>query len=452
MMANIMLINLAIIRFYDSVEEIKNTYNPPLGLLYLKSSLVMAGHKVVIIDLSKVDLSRKELFEKIMEFNPMMVGVSVYTENVDEAFKLCKGIKKKFRNIYTVLGGPQASLEPEYTINNDYVNFVLRFEGEASMLELVEALESKQQIIQYKDISGIVLKQADGSVYSNKKRKDIKDLDLLAFPMRKEAECSEYGSMLNLITSRGCPGNCIYCSASALSGARYRVRSISHTLLEMIYLLNLFHNQLESIYILDDTFTAIPERVFEFVQLKMKLKLDFMWRCESRVDVVTEEMIHKMADSNCIGVAFGVESGSQEILNKIHKNIDLLHTEYVVDLMYKYHIYTSLNFMLGHYCDTKETMNMTYEFIRKMYDKYGVGIFTTFNTPFPGTWQRVNLEKVGLKIILSSYKEYNVLTPSVEGDTFTVDSQLEVYKKILPIMNVNDFGLKRGGVNKDYEE
>lgn len=441
-MARVLLINLAIIKFYDSAKEMQETYNPPLGLLYLASSLTMAGHTVKIIDYSKVKYSRKEFMQEVNGFGPILIGISVYTENVEEAFKVCRGIKKNFPNIKTVLGGPQASLEPLYTVNDPNVDYVIKHEGEASMLELVEAIDSNGSVIRLKDVGGVVYYDENEILIENKKRKDIKDLDLLAFPLRTMSEIQDYGGIINVITSRGCPGNCIYCSATALSGARYRVRSVEHTLLEIMMIKAIFHEHLKVIYILDDTFTAIPDRVFQFINLKKKLKLDFVWRCESRVDVVTEEMVKGLAESNCVGVAYGVESGSQEVLDKIHKKISLVHVEHVVDLMYKHGIYTSLNFMLGHYCDTVETMNMTYLFIKKMFDKYRVGIFTTFNTPFPGTWQRAHMEEIGIKLLFTSYSKYSVLSPSIEGTNFTVEDQLEVYKKTLPIMQDNDFGLR----------
>lgn len=440
--ARVVLVNLAIIKFYDSAKEIQETYNPPLGLLYLSSSLIMAGHTVKIIDYTKVEYSRKEFIEEVKLFNPTLIGISVYTENVEAAFKFCKGIKKSFPHIKTVLGGPQASLEPGYTVNDHNVDFVIKHEGEASMLELVEAIDSNESVIRLRDVGGIVYYDKNETLIENKKRKDIKDLDLLAFPLRKTSEIQDYGNILNIITSRGCPGNCIYCSATALSGAIYRVRSVEHTLLEIMLIKAMFGEHLKVIYILDDTFTSISSRVFQFINLKKKLKLDFLWRCESRVDVITEEMVKGLEESNCVGVAYGVESGSQYVLDKINKKIDLVNVEYVVDLMYKYGIYTSLNFMLGHYCDTVETMEMTYMFIKKLFNKYGVGIFTTFNTPFPGTWQRTRMDKLGIKLLLTKYSEYSVLSPSIEGENFTVEDQLEVYSKILPIMNGNDFGLR----------
>lgn len=442
-MANILLLNLSIIKFYNKDKDIKKTYNPPLGLLYISSSLSLAGHNVKVIDYCKIPFSRKLLFDEIDNFKPILVGISVYTENVDKAFKICKGIKKKYPDVNTVLGGPQASLEPIYTVSNPYVDFVLKFEGESTFLELVESLDSNQKILRTDQIYSIAIKKSDSKVLNSMVRKDICDLDLLPFPLRTKADIKDYGTILNIVTSRGCPGRCIYCSATALSGAKYRTRSIINTYLEIVYMLNLFSNKENIIYILDDTFTAITSRVVEFTDLIQRFNCSFKWRCESRVDVITEEITKKLASSNCIGIAFGVESGSQHVLDKIHKNIVLEQAENVVNLMYKYNIYTSLNFMLGHYCDTYESMEKTYNYIKYIFSKYHVGIFATFNTPFPGTWQQVNMEKIGLKTIVSSRSEYSVLTPSVEGKNFTVKDQVEIYNKIIPFMVENNFGLKR---------
>ncbi len=441
-MANVLLINLAIIKFYDKSEIMKETYNPPLGLLYMASTLTNSGHTVKIIDYINVKYSKMEILKEIEAFNPIILGISVYTENIEEAFKLSRSIKRKLPYIKIVLGGPQASLEPQYCINNKNIDYVLKHEGESSMLELVEALESKETMISLKDITGIVYYDESGTLIENKKRKDINDLDLLPFPLRRSDEITQYGNIVNLITSRGCPGKCVYCAATALSGAKYRVRSVENTLLEIMYIKAIFKEHLKVIYILDDTFTGIPERVFEFLKLKKKLKADFLWRCESRVDVVTEEMVDKLAESQCIGIAFGVESGSQDVLNQIHKNIDLNTVVNVVDILYKHKIYVSLNFMLGHFCDTVETMNSTYDFIKKMYDAYRVGIFVTYNTPFPGTWQATHMEKIGLKLQLTNYSEYSAHSPSVSGRNFTISDQVKVYQKILPIIMNNDFGIR----------
>lgn len=442
-MAKVLFLNLSISKFYDGENELEKTYNPPMGLLYISSSLTFHGHEVKVIDYTKIPFSREHFMTVVGKFRPALLGISVYTENVDVAVNLCRGVKKKYPEIYTSLGGPEASLEPLYAIKDKNVDFVIKHEGESALLELVEAIESRKSIVEFEQVTGIVLKRKDGTVYESRVRRDIQNLDLLAFPLRREIEKTGYGSMLNIITSRGCPGNCIYCSATALSGARYRIRGVSQTLLEMIYLLSFFRKTDNIIYILDDTFTAIPERVFGLIEMKKKLHLDFRWRCESRVDVITEPMVKALAESNCIGVAFGVESGSQEVLDKIHKNINLEQAKHVVALMYKYGIYVSLNFMLGHYCDTPETMEMTYQLVKHLYNKYNVGIFITFNTPFPGTWQHTHMEDIRLKMVLSSYSEYSCLSPSIEGEFFTVEDQVRVYNKVLPIMINNDFGLRR---------
>lgn len=440
-MARLLLINLPIIKFYNSSDDLRSTYNPPLGLLYLASSAGFFGHDVKTLDLSFERMRPQSLMNLIDGYEPDMIGFSVLTENVNDAFQLCRGIKKKFSNIITILGGPHASLEPIYTIQNQYVDFVIVNEGESAVVELLEAIESKEEVIRSQDVRGIVCKDENNKIIRDLKRHEICDLDLLPLPIHKKDDLNQYGKIINMITSRGCPGNCIYCAATALSGARYRTRMVSNTILEIVYLMDIFQDHMEAVYFQDDTFTAISERVFEFIRIKKQLNLKFNWRCESRVDVMTEEMIKSLAESNCIGIAFGVESGSQEVLDKIHKNIKLNQVEQVVKWSYENNIYTSLNFMLGHYCDTVETMEITKKFIQKMVHAYQTGIFVTFNTPFPGTRQYAQREQLGIQLIKNDYSEYTLFTPSIEGREFTAGDQWEAYKQLYKIITSNDYGL-----------
>lgn len=440
-MARLLLINLPILKFYSSGDSLRSTYNPPLGLLYLASNATLFGHSVKTLDLSMEHMRIVELMQFIGEYKPDAVGFSILTENVNEAFRICRGIKKKYPNIITILGGPHASLEPLYSIQNTYVDFLVVYEGESAIIELLEAIDSKGKVISRKNIRGIVYKEENNKIVRDLSRHDICDLDLQPLPKHNKEDLHKYGSIINLITSRGCPGNCIYCAATALSGARYRTRAISNTILEIVYLIDIFKDHMEVAYFQDDTFTAISDRVYEFIRIKKQLKLDFSWRCESRVDVVTEDMVKAMAESNCLGVAYGVESGSQEVLDKIHKQIELKKVEQVVKWNHENHIYTSLNFMLGHYCDTCETMDMTKKFIERMVDTYKVGVFVTYNTPFPGTRQYSQRDKLGIRLIKNDYSEYTLFTPSIEGNDFTAEDQSTVYRQLSKIIGSNNYGL-----------
>lgn len=439
-MANVLLINLSIVKFYDDDEKF-STYNPPLGLLYLSSNLKLMGHDVNVIDYCRIKFSYRELISQINKINPNLVGISTYTENIDEALKLSKSIKKKFPKIKIVFGGPHVSLDPYYAISSGYVDYILKNEGESSIIELVEALDSSGQVMKEENVNGIVL-NVDNTVKENKIRKDILDLDLLPIPARELIGFNHYGNIINIITSRGCPNNCIYCAATALSGATCRVRSIENTILEIVLVQYMFKEKIRMVYILDDTFTAFQHRVFDFIKMKNLFNIDLKWRCESRVDSISEEMVEEMVKSNCVGIAFGVESGHQEVLRKIRKNITLDKVEKVVKMTFKANIYTSLNFMLGHYCDTVETMRATSDYIKYMYEKYNVGIFLTFNTPFPGTYQYNKRDELKIKLSKQSYSEYSILTPSIEGEHFSINDQLNIYRELLPIIRDNDFGLR----------
>ncbi len=441
-MEKILLLNLPVFSARkQSNETLSLTYNPPLGLLYIGSVLELNGYKPIILDLCRSSANIYSILKVISEEKPVIVGISTFTENIDIAINFSKVIKSKFPKIKIVFGGPHSSLEPEYGTKSKYVDFVIIKEGEATFLELVEAIVSEQKTIKYKDIPGIIFKDV-GEVIKNKYRKEITDLDLLPIAKREFLEINSYGKFINIITSRGCPGNCIYCAATALSGAKYRVRDTGNTLLEIMLLLNTFKDDNKVYYFIDDTFTGITSRVTEFIDLKKRYNLSFKWRCESRVDVMTAPLIENMAANECIGIVYGIESGSQEVLDTIRKNINLTEAEKVINDSCDTGVYVCLNFMLGHYCDTKQTMEMTLNFIKKMYERNKMDAMITYNTPFPGTWQYTNKDKLGINIILNSYSEFTVLTPSIETSNFTAMDQIDIYMRASQYILSNDFGFE----------
>lgn len=440
-MEKILLLNLPVFSARkQSNETLALTYNPPLGLIYIASMLELNGYDSIVLDLCRTNANIYHVLEVISEEKPVVVGISTYTENIDIAINYSKIIKSKYPNIKIVFGGPHSSLQPEYGTKSKYVDFVIIKEGEATFLELVEAIVSDQKHIKYEDIPGIIYKK-DKEVIKNKLRKTIADLDLLPIAKREFLDIDSYGQMINIVTSRGCPGNCIYCAATALSGAKYRVRDIGNTLLEIILMIDSFEDDDKVYYFIDDTFTGITSRVTEFIKLKKKYNLKFKWRCESRVDVMTAPLIQEMAANECKGIVYGIESGCQEILDTIRKNINLKQAEQVINYSCDTGMYVCTNFMLGHYCDTKETMGMTLNFIKKLYERNKMDAMITYNTPFPGTWQYTHKDKLGINIILKDYSEFTVLTPSIETANFTAQDQVDIYMKASQYILTNDFGI-----------
>lgn len=429
-MSKVMLINLPIQTYVQKNFTIDTSYNPALGLLYLSTFLELNGVDVTVLDLCYTRMSLAQLLDLIGETKPILIGISVYTENIEMAVSTARDIKERFPGIKILFGGPHPTLVPDDAIKSEYVDFVIRKEGEPTILELFEAVRSKEAVVKFEDIPGLVFK-SNGQVVKNKLRPPISDLDILPIPKRETVDIDKYNAIVNISTSRGCPGACIYCSATALSGASYRTRSVENVLLEMVLIKTLLKEKLQKIYIVDDTFTAIPERIISFTELIKEKGIKIEWHCESRIDIMTEELLDRMADNGCIAIQYGIESGSQQVLDKIRKNINLEQAKRIIDYTYRKNILPCLSFMLGHFCDTKETLEETAQFIEELYMKYKPEMAVSYNTPFPGTWQYENRDELGLKIKVNSYKLFSLLTPVVETGNFTLNDQRYYYNRLV---------------------
>lgn len=425
-MKKIILLNLPIQTNLMKDVSSDMIYNPPLGIISLGSWLELNGYTSLIIDLNYMRISCKELVQIIAEEEPILVGISTYTENMEMAVSTARLIKNKIPHVKTLLGGPHPSLMPDEVMNHDSVDFVIRKEGESALLELIEALSTSEELILFDTIPGLVFKR-DGEIIKNEMRKSIHDLDVLPIPKRELVGIDTYRDTVNISTSRGCPGKCIYCSARSLAGALYRTRDIDNVFLEIVMLKTIMNKRLNKVYFIDETFTAIPQRVYEFTNLMKTYKPDINWVCASRVDIMTEDMVDEIATTRCEAIHFGIESGSQEVLDKIGKGIDLVQADKIIGYLYKKRIIPLLSFMLGHYCDTVDTMADTLSFIKKMYTEHKADISVYFNTPFPGTWQYTYRDKLGMIIKAKSYKNYSLIDPIVETKNFTLNDQRKIY-------------------------
>ncbi|OPX45203.1 biotin synthase [Ruminiclostridium hungatei] len=406
----------------------KVNYFGPLGLLSIAVFAELNGYETTVVDMTLRQNSMSKVIESIGTEKPVLIGICAHTENIDLVLKSAKYIKTKFPDIKIAVGGPHASLDPKYCMSK-FVDFVVIKEGESTFVELLEAVSSNQSVIKYKDINGIMYKE-DKALAKSNVRPPIADLDLLPLIKREYIGFEVYKKrIINLYTSRGCPAKCIYCAATALSGASYRTRDIDNVYLEILLINNSVKQEQYEMYIIDDTFTAIASRVDRFTGLIEKYKYKFIWRCESRIDVINQEMLKRMAASGCINIQYGIESGSQKVLDGIRKNIDLLKAREIIDMTYKSGITICTSFMLGHFCDTRETMRETVDMIRELYEKYdrSIEIFLSYNTPFPGTWQYTHRDKLGLRICVNDHSDFTLTDPVVETDNFTLEDQRAIY-------------------------
>jgi len=419
-------------------ELVESCFLPPLGVMSIATMMELHGYDVRIIDLSVEFVEGKELISFIKDFEPVFVGISTYTENVDEILGLCRYIKKSIPNMKILLGGPHPTADSEYCKKKRYVDFIVRGEGEASNLEVAEAIRTNQKLIRFDEIEGLIYYSKEEKEYKdNGRRQVILDLDLLPIIKRQYIGKSLHAPMVTLISSRGCPGSCIYCAASQMSGSKYRIRAIENVFLETLILLQLTNFEKE-IYYCDDTFTAVVRRVRRFMDLIDASGIKYKWRCESRVDVLNahRELIQEMADRGCQRLQYGIESGNQEVLDKIHKHLDISVVEELIEYSIKCGVRIATSFIFGHYCDTEKSMNDTLQIMSRIKNKHGkkVEIFFSFNTPFPGTYQYEHMQELGLQLVVSNYSELSMLAPVAETENFDIEMLNEFGRKAHALM------------------
>lgn len=364
------------------IEE-ERGFNPPLGLLYLAGYLKKySRHQVFALDaqVEKLDYNQ-EFKRRIKQINPDLVGITAMTFTLIDVLKTINLIKEVNPRITIVLGGPHVHLFPEETINLKDVDFVIKGEGEISFFNLLEALEGRGDLAK---INGLVY-QKEGEIINNPVADLIENLDELPFPDRQILPIKKYSSILagnrivtTMFTSRGCPFQCAFCDRPHL-GKRFRARSAQNVVDEMENCLNL---GIKEILIYDDTFTVSRQRTIDICDEIVKRGLKFIWDIRARIDTVDEEVLRKLKQAGCERIHFGVESGTEKILKVLNKGICLEQVEKTFKWAKKIGIETLGYFMLGAPTETREDIEQTIKFAKKIKPDY---VHITILTPYPGT-------------------------------------------------------------------
>lgn len=422
-----------------SNEEIADVvFLPPLGIMSIATVLETNGYNVKVIDYSLEFMNSGRLIELIKELNPLYIGISTYTENIDENLELCKYIKKNFKDMPILIGGPHATVDYEYCERKKFIDFIVVGEGESTNLQVTEAIRTNERLIKFEDIDGLVYYSKKEKKYiKNDCNQYIKNLDLLPIVKRQYISKSLNGELVTIFSSRGCPGKCIYCAASSLAGSKYRIRDIESVFLETLMLLKLVNYNAE-IYYCDDTFTSVLKRVEYFLELIDKSGITIRWRCESRVDALNKNkfIVNEMAKRGCQRLQYGIESGNQQVLDCIFKNLDLSVVEDLIEHTISCGIRVAASFIFGHYCDTEETMLDTLLLMVNLKEKHKnkIEIFYSYNTPFPGTYQYEHRKELGIRLLINKYSELTMLDPVMETDNFNVSTLKQIGQKAQALM------------------
>lgn len=357
---------------------------PSLGIGYMAAVLEEHGYDVDVLDASALELTYDEIGEEILKRNPDIVSISALTPTIGVALDSADKIKQVKPDTVVVLGGYHPTFEYKSVLEEPSVDVVVRGEGEYTFLDLVQTIERGGDLV---NVEGLAFHdETDSSLIVTPDRPIIMDLDELPFPafhlfpMDKYRILNITTNVATIITTRGCPMKCSFCSSAALHGNHLRRRSYQNVCDEIE--VRLREQNIDTIAFMDDTFTLNKKFVRDFCAEIKRRNLKFWWGCTSRVDTLDEELLQTMKDAGCITIFIGVESADQQMLEKMNKNITLSKTENAFKLARKVGIRTIASCVIGMPEDTKESIGKTIAFVKKLNPNYAL---YSLATPYPGT-------------------------------------------------------------------
>lgn len=300
--------------------------SPPLGLAYIASVLRNSGYAVKILDMTPTHTTLDELEKEISLLKPKIIGISSMTIQANGTMKIAKVAKTVGSSIKVIVGGPHATALPDEMLENPEIDFVCIGEGEVTTNELVDNLFKGNRDVE--SISGLAYKDRVGKIVKTSPRTFITNLDSIPFPAWDLLPFDQYHvtnvglrkePVFALLSSRGCPYRCIFCSSFMTMGRRYRMRSAENIFAEIEMLYRRFG--MRQFDFVDDTITIDRERVERLCHPIIESRMDVTWACNSTVRINDSGILRKMKEAGCIRIDFGVESGDPEVLKIIKKGI-----------------------------------------------------------------------------------------------------------------------------------
>lgn len=363
-----------------------NSIRPPLGLLYVAAALrKTSGINVRIIDCNAGGIGMDTLGELIKNESPDLVGFSVLTFNLLNCIDVAKLIRKVSPQTKICFGGWHATLYPEETVKLDCVDFIVIGEGEHTFSKLVEYCRKKEfSDKELLNIEGIGYKSLSGEAKIGSPREMVKDLDSLPFPAYDLIAVEKYSNLLactknsiNIMTSRGCPQKCAFCD---LRGTPYRFRSPQNILEEIRLWVG---KGVTEFFIQDDNFTINRKRTIEFCQLLIAYGLRIKYKISSRVDYLDDELLRYLKKSGCYRIYFGVESGTQKILDYLGKGITVGQIKEVFKSAKKHGIDRCAYIMIGAPTENREDIQATIDLVKEIKPEH---LHCSICTPMPETY------------------------------------------------------------------
>jgi anaerobic magnesium-protoporphyrin IX monomethyl ester cyclase len=367
---------------------------PPLGLGYLAAYLREHGISVDLIDCTF--LSREEALEKVRRSNPRIIGIYSMFSMKGKAIEFADLLRRDCDLL--VAGGPLPTLNPQVFLQ--HFDTVVIGEGERTMYEIVRATEGDADL---SGVKGIAFKNGNETTFTPG-RELIRDLDIIPFPSRelfdnqsyKNYYSRRYGySVTSMITSRGCPFKCDFCSRPVF-GDQVRTRSAENIVDEMETVLTLGYDR---IWFTDDCFTLNRRRIFGICNEIIQRGIKIDWECLSRVDTINREALRRMRQAGCKRVFFGIESGNDSVLALMKKRATVKEAREAVQMGKTAGLEVGAFFIVGYPGETDKTILDTVRFASQLPLDY---LSFTLPYPIPGT---PLYERIKDKIILTDWDD-----------------------------------------------
>jgi anaerobic magnesium-protoporphyrin IX monomethyl ester cyclase len=344
---------------------------PPLGILYISSFLKEKGYDVSVLDQGALDMEADQALAWIEQEDPGVLGFYTVTWNSKIACNLAELSQERNPSLKIVMGGYHATYNSERILRKyPFVDAVVRWEGEKTMLEVMQCFETGTTL---SSVEGISFRDGD-RIHTTPQRPPIQSLDELPFPDR-DALSHPYKIQIpeidlvvkkgtSMITSSGCSFKCRFCAAKKIGRQTWRPRSVDSIVAELE---TLIQKGYDHIYLADDNFILDPKRVKDICAAIKKKKLTFRWSCDGRVDNASRDVFEAMAETGCQCIFFGMESASQHVLDYYRKHITPQQTRRAVKVARAAGIdYIVGSFIIGAPHESLEDVYNTFRFITEL--------------------------------------------------------------------------------------
>lgn len=400
---------------YGTEYKIKQGNVLPLGIAFLGAALEAKGHVVKIIDAPAMGLSIDGVIRLVEEFDPAVIGISVFTSNAPVAIKLIDAMRRAL-DVPIIVGGPHVNCFPNEVLQEYDVDAIVVGEGERTLPELIDVFFEKQK---WPEVKGIGFKGKDNEIIITPPREYVHNLDTLPIPARHLFNNNLYCSLPNqykrrpntvMLTSRGCPYKCDFCFQGGKFGAKFRRHSVKRIISEIKNLQEQY--AIKEISFWDDIFTLDKQWVFDFCEQVLKQKMDLTWTCCGRINTMTRELLMKMSEAGCFSIFYGLESGNQELLDAINKGFSLDEARRVVGWTHEAGMETRGSFMLALPGETPQMADKTVDFAIELNLTYAQFLSTY---PMPGTKLYDKAIGKGRFMEYKSFKKANYVPDDYSG-------------------------------------